>query len=65
MTVYPVEADRVQLASFLQNKVPRLVSDGLKPNVIKIWDGGLEKIQDGLQYMMDGKISAEKLVYRV
>ncbi|KAL1947847.1 hypothetical protein VTO73DRAFT_13571 [Trametes versicolor] len=57
--------DREQMARFLK-KVPRLVKDGVvKPPAIKLWEGGLEAIPDGLQYMREGKVSAEKIVYRV
>lgn len=57
--------DREQMASFLK-KVPQLVKDGVvKPPAIKLWQGGLEAIPDGLQYMREGKVSAEKIVYRV
>lgn len=57
--------DREQMARFLR-KVPQLVMDGVvKPPAIKLWKGGLEAIPDGLQYMREGKVSAEKIVYRV
>lgn len=57
--------DREQMARFLK-KVPQLVKDGVvKPPAIKLWEGGLEVIPDGLQYMREGKVSAEKIVYRV
>lgn len=46
--------------------MPQLVKDGVvKPPAIKLWEGGLEAIPDGLQYMREGKVSAEKNVYRV
>jgi len=65
VNLIPSDSDRKQIASFFEKKASRLFSEGLKPNVVKIWDGGLEKIQDGLQYMMDGKVSGEKIVYRI
>ena len=53
------------MAGFLK-KVPALVSSGaIKPNPIKVWDGGLAAINEGLQYMREGKVSGEKIVYRV
>lgn len=63
---YPASAeDKAQLVSFLK-KVPQLVKDGqIKANPIKLWEGGLASISDGLQYMREGKVSAEKIVYRV
>ncbi|EMD39360.1 hypothetical protein CERSUDRAFT_112991 [Gelatoporia subvermispora B] len=63
---YPVSSeDRAHMAAFLR-KVPALVKEGkVKPNPVKLWKGGLTAIQDGLQYMREGKVSAEKIVYRV
>ena len=53
------------MAVFLK-KVPQLVRDGaVKPLPIKLWEGGLAAVPDGLQYMREGKVSAEKIVYRV
>lgn len=53
------------MVEFLK-KVPQLVKDGaVKAPAIKLWEGGLEVIPDGLQYMREGKVSAEKIVYRV
>ncbi|EIW60398.1 GroES-like protein [Trametes versicolor FP-101664 SS1] len=63
---YPVSSeDRAQMVEFLK-KVPQIVKDGaVKPPAIKLWEGGLGAIIDGLQYMREGKVSAEKIVYRV
>ncbi|KAI0636517.1 GroES-like protein [Trametes polyzona] len=65
-THFPViPEDRAQIVEFLK-KVPQLVKDGkVRPPAIKLWEGGLEAIPDGLQYMREGKVSAEKIVYRV
>lgn len=53
------------MAGFLK-KLPKLVQDGaIKPLPIKLWEGGLGAVPDGLQYMREGKVSAEKIVYRV
>ncbi|RPD66607.1 GroES-like protein [Lentinus tigrinus ALCF2SS1-7] len=60
-----VPEDKVHMAAFLK-KLPQLVRDGaVKPLPIKSWEGGLEAVQDGLQYMREGKVSAEKIVYLV
>ncbi|KAI0698981.1 GroES-like protein [Cerioporus squamosus] len=57
--------DRVHMAAFLK-KLPQLVREGaVKPLPIKLWEGRLEDIQGGLQYMREGKVSAEKIVYRL
>ena len=53
------------MVQFLK-KVPGLVKEGLvKPLPVKLWEGGLSAVPDGLQYMREGKVSAEKIVYRV
>ncbi|RPD66571.1 GroES-like protein [Lentinus tigrinus ALCF2SS1-7] len=60
-----VPEDRVHMAQFLK-KVPQIVKDGkIKPLPVKLWEGGLAAIPDGFQFMKEGKVSAEKLVYRV
>ncbi|RPD66608.1 GroES-like protein [Lentinus tigrinus ALCF2SS1-7] len=61
-----VPQDKAHMAAFLK-KLPQLVRDGaIKPKLpIKLWEGGLEAVQDGLQYMREGRVSAEKIVYRV
>ncbi|KAL4245995.1 zinc-containing alcohol dehydrogenase family protein [Abortiporus biennis] len=57
--------DRVHMVQFLK-KVPALVEKGLvKPNPVKLWEGGLASINDGLRYMKEGKNSGEKIVYRI
>ncbi len=57
--------DRAQIVQFLK-KVPELVKDGkIRPLPIKLWEGGLSSIPAGLQYMKEGKVSAEKIVYRI
>ena len=53
------------MAQFLK-KVPGFVSAGLiKPNPVKLWEGGLDGANAGLDYMREGKNSGEKLVYRI
>ena len=53
------------MADFLK-KLPTLVQDGaIKPLPVKLWEGGLNAIPDGLQYMREGRVSAEKIVYRL
>lgn len=57
--------DREHMAHFLK-KVPELVnSRQVKPNPTKLVEGGLSGIETGLKFMMDGKHSGEKIVYRV
>lgn len=64
--IYPASPeDRAHMAHFLK-KVPELVSSGaIKPNSIKLMNGGLENVHEGLQILKDGKNSGEKVVYHV
>lgn len=58
------DEERALLSAFLQNTLPGLVQAGkLKPNAIKLWDGGLDKVDEGLTYLQSGKASAEKVVF--
>ncbi|TFY63725.1 hypothetical protein EVJ58_g3092 [Rhodofomes roseus] len=61
---FPVSAeDRAHAVAFLK-KIPELVREKqIIPNKTKLWEGGLQAVPDGLQYMRDGKVSAEKIVY--
>lgn len=53
------------MAHFLQ-KVPELVKSGaVRPNPTKLIEGGLDGINEGFQLMIEGKVSGEKLVYRL
>jgi len=63
---YPViPEDRAHMVAFLK-KVPELVrTKKISPNKTKVWEGGLQAVPDGLQYMREGKVSAEKIVYRL
>ncbi|KAI0672782.1 GroES-like protein [Trametes maxima] len=63
---YPVQpGDREHMVHFLR-KFPSLAKEGkIKPLPIKLWEGGLAAVPDGLQFMREGKVSAEKIVYRV
>lgn len=40
-----------------------MVKRGLKPNVIKKFDGGLDNVEASLDYLVQGKASGEKIVY--
>ncbi|KIJ39328.1 hypothetical protein M422DRAFT_32783 [Sphaerobolus stellatus SS14] len=53
------------MTAFL-TKVPELVKSGaIKTNRVKLWKGGLDGIEGGLAYIKDGKLSAEKFVYKI
>ena len=62
----PDEDARHALSAFLQ-RVPGLVRDGkLKHIPVKKFDGGLGKVvSDGFEYIAQGKVSAEKIVFTV
>jgi len=60
------DEERALLSAFLQDIVPGLVKAGkLKPIPIKLWDGGLDKVDEGLTYLQSGKASAEKVVFNL
>lgn len=59
------EEERAVLSQFLWEKLPGLVSGGLKPNVIRRFDGGLDNIEAALDYLAQGKASGEKVVYSI
>ncbi len=64
-----VSADSALMKEWLngdQGHFYTLLQKGLvHGNRIKEMPGGLEKIPEGMQYMQDGKVSAEKLAYRI
>ncbi len=53
------------MAAFIK-KLPQWILYGaLKPIPVKVWEGGLEGVLGGLQYIREGKASGEKIVCRV
>lgn len=42
-----------------------LATGKIKPNPVHVLPGGLAGVKDGLQYMQEGKVSAQKLTYRI
>lgn len=62
----PDPADRIQLIEYLRETLPEHLREGLlRPMKVHLWEGGLERINDGFQYMIQGRVSAEKLVFRL
>ena len=59
------EEERVVLSKFLWEKLPGLVIGGLRSNVIKKFDGGLDNVEAALEYLVQGKASGEKIVYTI
>ncbi|EIN07436.1 zinc-binding oxidoreductase ToxD [Punctularia strigosozonata HHB-11173 SS5] len=57
--------DHRQVADWMP-KITELLQKGLvKPNPVKLWPGGLDAVVEGFEYMKSGRLSAEKIVYRV
>ncbi|KAF8760116.1 NADPH quinone reductase [Rhizoctonia solani] len=57
--------DRAHMASWMP-KLEELAAKGqIKPNPVRLWPGGLEAVNEGFQYMREGKVSAEKIVYNI
>jgi len=57
--------DRAQAVGFVK-KIPGLLTSGaIKPLPILVWEGGLDKIKDGLEHMKNGKVSGQKIVYHI
>jgi NADPH:quinone reductase-like Zn-dependent oxidoreductase len=42
-----------------------LATGKIKPNPVHVQPGGLAGVKEGLQYMQEGKVSAQKLTYRI
>ncbi|KAJ1308344.1 hypothetical protein OPQ81_004054 [Rhizoctonia solani] len=63
---FPASAeDRAHMASWMP-KLENIVRKGqIKPNPVKLWPGGLAAVNEGFQYMREGRVSAEKIVYNV
>jgi len=64
--VFPASKDDYDHISQFSQKLPQLLESGLlKPMNVNLWEGGLGRIAEALQYLEDGKISAEKLVIKM
>lgn len=58
--------DNVQMVELMSKQLPELVKEGkIKPQPFKVWPGGLEGIRDGMKFMEDGKVSLEKILFRI
>ncbi|ORY90117.1 chaperonin 10-like protein [Leucosporidium creatinivorum] len=63
---FPLNEEDFKAMAEWKQKVPELVASGkLKANPISHQDGGLESINDGLDWLKAGKVSAQKLTYRI
>ena len=64
--VFPGSKEDYNHICQFSRKVPQLLESGLlKPMKVKLWEGGLEKVAEGLGHLEEGKINAEKLVIKV
>ncbi|OCH86705.1 GroES-like protein [Obba rivulosa] len=64
--VFPANPEHRKNASMYCKLIEEVVSRfGLKPNPARIFPHGLASIPDGFEYMRSGKVSAEKITYRI
>lgn len=64
-TVPASREDHDHIYQFSQKLSQLLESGLLKPMKVKLWEGGLARVAEALQYLEDGKVSAEKLVIKM
>lgn len=58
--------DKLQISNFLANELPVFVREGkLLPPKINLWENGLDDLGEAMDYMLAGKVSAEKIVLRI
>lgn len=62
---YPASpSDKHQISTFLRERLPTLIAEGkLQLPKLKLYKNGLDDINEGIEYMVAGKVSAEKLVF--
>ncbi|BGP44442.1 Zinc-binding oxidoreductase alcohol dehydrogenase [Rhodotorula kratochvilovae] len=58
--------DKSRMEDWCANHLPELFASGqLKPNPILSFKGGLENVNEGLEYLKAGKNSAQKVTYKI
>ena len=63
--VQPRTEDR-DLSNELYKKLPGMLeSRAIRPNPVRIVEGGLKGVAQGFQLYRDGAVAGEKLVYRI
>jgi NADPH:quinone reductase-like Zn-dependent oxidoreductase len=63
---YPASKDDYEFGKMWMDLTEKLVAEGkLKPHPKRLGAGGLEGVLDGMQEMKEGKVSGEKLVYKI
>lgn len=64
--VFPASKEDYDHIHQFSQKVPQLLELGLlKPMKVKLWEGGLGKVAEGLAHLEEGKVNAEKLVIKM
>jgi hypothetical protein len=63
---WPAAPEDFELGKTFSYLAEKLLDQGLiKSHPVKLMEGGLEGILDGMQYLKDGKVSGVKVVYRI
>ncbi|THV06340.1 dehydrogenase [Dendrothele bispora CBS 962.96] len=63
---YPTSTEMVEFGTKSSKLISKLLAEGkLTPAPIKIYPSGLASVPEGLEYMKSGKVSGEKIVYRI
>ena len=64
--IFPASKEDYDHIYQFSQKVTQLLESGLlKPMKVKLWEGGLEKVAEGLTHLEEGKVNAEKLVIKM
>lgn len=59
-------AEHAEFAAKWYRQIGAWLDDGsFKPNQVKIMPDGLDSVKDGMRLLKDGKVNAQKLVYRI
>ena len=63
---FPAREDDYEFGKMWMGLTEKLVAEGkLKPHPKKVGTGGLDGVLNGMQELKEGKVSGEKLVYRI
>ena len=64
--VFPASKEDYNHIYQFSQKVPQLLESGLlTPMKVKLWEGGLGKVAEGLVHLEEGKVNAEKLIIKM
>jgi len=63
---YEPRSEDIKFGSWAAQFISRQLSTGkIVPLPVKLFPRGLVSVEEGLQYMQDGRVSAEKITYRI